>query len=126
MEGADKVIVTLGDDGAMFRSNREQLQYMEQVDAFSETPDGTLDFTGAGDSFGAGFMVSYLKNQDMWEAVCNGNTTASLVIQKSGGCTLDRMPDSEKVERRKSVKNDMQYERHQGTLIESVTTSLTK
>ena len=62
--------------------------------------DGSLDFTGAGDSFGAGFMASYVKEQDMYKAALNGNATASLVIQRSGGCTYGRMPSREKVQMR--------------------------
>lgn len=95
--GARNVVVTLGGDGAMYRRGSDPVTYVGPVDAFSETPDGKLDFTGAGDSFGAGFMVSYVKDRDMQAAVMNGNTTASLVIQRSGGCTFGRMPTKDRV-----------------------------
>jgi sugar/nucleoside kinase (ribokinase family) len=104
-EGASSVVVTLGGDGAMFRVGNGPLTYMDPSDAFSENPDGKFDFTGAGDSFGAGFMVSFTKNRDIRAAVENGNATASLVIQRSGGCTLDRMPTKEKVEQRIKSKS---------------------
>jgi fructose-1-phosphate kinase PfkB-like protein len=84
----------------MFRSGNASFAYVEPADAISESLDGTFDRTGAGDSFGAGFMVSYVKNQEMMTAVRNGNATASLVIQRSGGCTFQRMPSREQVERR--------------------------
>jgi sugar/nucleoside kinase (ribokinase family) len=99
-EGAPNVVVTLGSQGAMFRIGNAPFEYVGPTDAVSEIPDGSFDFTGAGDSFGAGFMVSYIKNKDMRAAALNGNATASLVIQRSGGCTFGRMPSWEKVDRR--------------------------
>lgn len=99
-QGAPNVVVTLGGDGAMYRTGQESFAYVKPMQAISESRDGLLDFTGAGDSFGGGFMVSYVKNRDMRAAVVNGNTTASLVIQRSGGCTFDRMPNKERVEER--------------------------
>jgi sugar/nucleoside kinase (ribokinase family) len=97
-EGAANVVVTLGSNGAMFLSGNASFAYVEPADAVSENSDGTFDRTGAGDAFGAGFMVSYVKKQDMLTAVRNGNATASLVIQRSGGCTFRRMPSRERVE----------------------------
>lgn len=98
--GAPNVVVTLGGKGALFKENKKEVQYIDSFHAVSENPDGSLDFTGAGDSFGAGFMASYVKERDMRKAAVNGNATASLVIQKSGGCTLGRMPSRERVEKR--------------------------
>ncbi len=106
--GAKNVVITLGSKGAMFKKEDSPVTYVEPMEAFSEEPNGELDFTGAGDSFGAGFMVSYVKYQDIKKAVENGNATASLVIQKSGGCTFDRMPNSEKVARRVAIKKTKQ------------------
>lgn len=98
--GAKNVVVTLGGKGVMFKPEGQELQYLSPFTAKSEMEDGSLDFTGAGDSFGAGFMASYVKEHDMKKAALNGNATASLVIQKSGGCTFDRMPSKERVQHR--------------------------
>lgn len=98
--GAKNVVVTLGGRGVLFKENDKEIRYLPPFQAKSEIADGTLDFTGAGDSFGAGFMASYVKEQNMEKAARNGNATASLVIQKSGGCTFGRMPSKERVERR--------------------------
>lgn len=98
--GAEKVVVTLGSKGALFKEKGMSFEYVEPMKAYSENPKGELDFTGAGDSFGAGFMVSYVKDQNIKKAVINGNATASLVIQRSGGCTFDRMPNKTKVKKR--------------------------
>lgn len=99
-EGAEKIVVTLGGDGVLYKERDRNIEYIKPFHAVSEMPDGMLDFTGAGDSFGAGFMASYVIDQDMARAALNGNATASLVIQKSGGCTYDRMPGKERVEER--------------------------
>ena len=95
--GATNVVVTLGSKGAMYKENGKEIKYVEPLNAVSQIADGSFDFTGAGDSFGAGFMASYIKDQDIEKAVINGNATASLVIQKTGGCTLARMPSKAQV-----------------------------
>lgn len=98
--GASNVVVTLGGNGVMFKEGKKEIVHIKPFSAKSEVEDGSLDFTGAGDSFGAGFMASYVKEQDMYKAALNGNATASLVIQRSGGCTYGRMPSKEKVQLR--------------------------
>ncbi len=98
--GARNVVVTLGSRGVLYKEGAADIVYLEPFEAKSETEDGTLDFTGAGDSFGAGFMASYVKEQNMYKAARNGNATASLVIQKSGGCTFGRMPAADRVKER--------------------------
>lgn len=98
--GAPKAVVTLGGKGSFYKIGNNNPQYVKPFIAKSENSDGTLDFTGAGDSFGAGFMASYMQNQDIEKSVLNGNATASLVIQRSGGCTFDRMPPKEQVQKR--------------------------
>jgi len=98
--GAKVAVVTCGGDGAFYKYKGEEAVFFKPYNAVSEEPHGQLDFTGAGDSFGAGFMASYVKYQDIERAVKNGNATASLVIQRSGGCIVDRMPTKERVEHR--------------------------
>lgn len=98
--GAKNLVITLGSRGVLYKEGNQDIQYISPFTARSEIEDGSLDFTGAGDSFGAGFMSSYIEHQDMKRAAINGNATASLVIQKSGGCTFGRMPSSERVRRR--------------------------
>ena len=98
--GAKNVVVTLGSRGVLYKEGNADIIYLKPFEAKSETEDGTLDFTGAGDSFGAGFMASYVKERDMYKAARNGNATASLVIQKSGGCTFGRMPEAKRVRER--------------------------
>lgn len=98
--GAKIVVVTCGPKGAFCKRGNEAPVYYKPYDAISEEANGQLDFTGAGDSFGAGFMASYVRYQDLDKAIHNGNATASLVIQRSGGCRVSRMPSKERVQRR--------------------------
>ena len=90
-------------DPVVKRRRREgdgAIRYRKPYQAVSEAPDGSLNFTGAGDSFGAGFMASYCHSRDVDKAVINGNATASIVIQRPGGCYFKRMPDKQSVEER--------------------------
>lgn len=98
--GAETVVVTGGEKGAFYQITDDDPVYFPSFRAVSEEAHGQLDFTGAGDSFGAGFMVSYIQDRDLGQAVLHGNATASLVIQRSGGSTFSRMPSIERVERR--------------------------
>ena len=101
--GAHHVVVTLGSKGVLYREYLKENKYASPFNAVSEIEDGSLDFTGAGDSFGAGFMASYITNQDIAKSAVNGNATASLVIQQTGGCTFKRMPSGDRVETRIST-----------------------
>lgn len=99
-QGAPVVVVTLGGKGSLYKIGDGAFQYAKPFPAKSEAPDGSLNFTGAGDSFGAGFMASYSRDRDIAKAVINGNATASIVIQRPGGCYFSRMPSRECVEAR--------------------------
>ena len=98
--GAKNVVVTLGSKGVLYKEENKGIKYEDPFTAVSEIEDGSLDFTGAGDSFGAGFMASYVMEHDIPKAALSGNATASLVIQKSGGCRYDRMPSRAQVKER--------------------------
>lgn len=102
--GAKNVVVTLGGKGALWKIGDAPIQYIKPFHAVSEAEDGSLNFTGAGDSFGAGFMASYSQYQDIPKAVLNGNATASIVIQRPGGCFYDRMPKADRVAARAAEK----------------------
>ncbi len=97
--GCPNVVVTIGRDGSFYLKNGTPV-YFPALNAVNGIPQSLLDFTGAGDSFGAGFMASYSEFSDIEKAIVNGNSTASLVIEKTGGCTFSRMPDKSEVEAR--------------------------
>lgn len=54
----------------------------------------------AGDSFAAGFLVSYIQDKDAKKAGLFASATSSIVIEKKGGMKLDRMPTLSQVEER--------------------------
>jgi len=99
--GASNVVVTIGEDGAFYQTKSMNIPvYKKSFKATSEMPDDILNYTGAGDSFGAGFIASFIVDRNIDKAVTNGNATASLVVQRPGGCTYARMPSREKVKER--------------------------
>lgn len=94
-KGAGMCVVTLGAKGGYYRSNGQ-----DGVKVTGFIADNPIDFTGAGDSFGAGLMASLSAGKDIRDAVVFGNAVASLVIEKSGGCIWERMPSLGKVKQR--------------------------
>jgi sugar/nucleoside kinase (ribokinase family) len=94
-KGAKTCVVTLGEKGCYLGKADQKGIYIEGFKS-----DNPIDFTGAGDSFGAGFMASFSKNVDTKEAIIFGNSVASLVIEKTGGCIKERMPSLTDVENR--------------------------
>lgn len=94
-KGAETCVVTLGEKGCYLGRAGEPETYIEGFR--SSDP---IDFTGAGDSFGAGFMASFCKSIDIERAIVFGNAVASLVIEKTGGCVMERMPSLHDVEDR--------------------------
>ncbi len=91
-KGTKVCVVTLGSKGSFFRRAGEKGEYVKNIDG--EKP---IDFTGAGDSFGAGLMVSLSRGKDIAEALLYGNALASIVIEKTGGCVWERMPSNERI-----------------------------
>jgi len=101
-KGAKTCVITLGEKGCYFRKSGEKGTYIESFKS-----DNPIDFTGAGDSFGAGFMASFCKGADLRESVIFGNSVASLVIEKTGGCIKERMPSLKDVEDRIRQQKNM-------------------
>ena len=100
-KGAKICVATLGEKGSYFRKAGEREVYIEGFKARNP-----IDFTGAGDSFGAGFMASLSKDPDIMKANIFGNAVASLLIEKTGGCIKERMPSLIDVETRINQINE--------------------
>jgi len=62
-----QVVVKLGPDGALFANGRP-----EPVHAPAEAMEALMDTTGSGDAFGAGFLMSWLDQKPVLEALVNG------------------------------------------------------
>jgi sugar/nucleoside kinase (ribokinase family) len=94
-KGATMCVVTLGEKGSYYRQAGDNGVHVPGC--VSHCP---VDFTGAGDSFGAGLMASLSSGRDIHDAVVFGNAVASLVIEKTGGCVWARMPGPQQVAER--------------------------
>ena len=85
----NKVIVTLGQDGAIFHNGEKIVQVA------AAQCDKVIDSTGAGDTFNAGFVVAYLSGLEIEAAIKYANIVSSLTIQKygaqSGAPTLEEI-----------------------------------
>jgi len=67
-----QVVVKLGADGALFANGRP-----DPIRAPAQPMDQTLDGTGSGDAFCAGFLVSWLDKKPPLEALVSGCHTAA-------------------------------------------------
>lgn len=93
--GARIGIVTLAEKGAVIATSKDVFT----IPAFT---DRSIDCTGAGDAFAAGFLFSYHRERDVKKAGLFASATSSLVIEKTGGIALKRMPFLSEVKERVS------------------------
>ena len=73
-----KIVMTAGPEGAYY-FERETV-----VHEVALKVDNVIDTTGAGDNFAAGFLDFYLSDKSIQEALTQGNSRASQVIQQLG------------------------------------------
>jgi|TARA_R100001129_G_C5297947_1_gene241676 bifunctional ADP-heptose synthase (sugar kinase/adenylyltransferase) len=69
----DKLIVTLGSKGCMYKEH-----------VFPVVKTEVKDVAGAGDTFIAGFTVKYLQTKDIVQSIQFANECATIVVQKRG------------------------------------------
>jgi len=100
--GATVAVFTLGARGAMYAIKGHDPVTVPGYRAVSKAPDGSLNFTGAGDSFDGGFIAALCASADIEAAVKFGNAVASLAIEGPGGCIAARMPSHSQVIERMS------------------------
>ncbi len=82
--GVPLVVVTCGKRGASLYTTGGMIHSTpKEVD--------TLDTTGAGDAFAAGFIACYLKNKDMKQCLQYGNLLASTCVGKLGPINVPRV-----------------------------------
>jgi len=91
--GAKIAIITLGRRGCII--SHEGRHY--HVPALSTK---VVDVTGAGDSFSAGFLSEYIRTGDPLTSAIFGNAVASIIVSRSGGITIQRIPTRSCVEER--------------------------
>lgn len=94
--GVKIVVLTLAGEGVLIAVGNDQVF---SIPAFSSKP---VDCTGAGDAFAAGFLFSYQRGNTVKKAGLFASATSSLVIERTGGIALERMPSLSEVQNRMS------------------------
>ena len=72
------IVVKLGQEGALARRGKETLRA-------PAVPTECVDSVGAGDSFDAGFLSSYVRGADIEECLESGNVAGALSVTRQGG-----------------------------------------
>lgn len=80
MKYPNKLIITLGEDGAICSNGEKVLKFPAY-----DVP--IVDTTGAGDTFNGAFSLSITKDNDLSSAITYANRAAALKIQKMGAQT---------------------------------------
>jgi bifunctional ADP-heptose synthase (sugar kinase/adenylyltransferase) len=73
-----KLIITKGPDGCEYKNKNYPVSKV----------DGIKDYSGAGDTFLAGFTFKYLETQDIELAIKYAQECATIVVQKHGVATI--------------------------------------
>lgn len=71
-------VLTLGEEGVIVKTNDGQYHFEKAINT------NVVDTTGAGDSFSAGFLHEFLRNEDIITAAKLGVRIASITIRKLG------------------------------------------
>lgn len=78
--GAENVILTRGEDGAVFSRRDAEPRAFEAIEQLQP-----VDPTGAGDAFTAGFLAGYLRTADVDRSMHAGLRAASFKLRHVGG-----------------------------------------
>lgn len=79
-----KIIVTLGSNGAVYKVRGEEDEY------FPPYPAEVVDVCGAGDTFLSALVFRYLQTQNLKLAIDYANQASSIAVQHSGVYTLKK------------------------------------
>jgi ribokinase len=90
--GAENIVLTLGERGALILDATGQAQF---IPAFNAGP--VVETTGAGDAFCGGFAAALAEGSSLHEAVRFGCATAGLSVTRPG--TAPSMPYREEIDR---------------------------
>lgn len=85
----DEVIITKGDDGSELHTADAEI-HMDAVDA------DTVDTTGAGDAFAAGYLVSRLRGRDRTDSLRAASQVAARCVESHGG--MSALPDGDEID----------------------------
>lgn len=99
--GSEIVIITLGEKGSLI-GTKGKIYNIQPIDA------KVIDRTGAGDTFTSGFLSEYLISKDIKRSGIFATATASLLIERTGGVNVKRLPSRDLVlERMKRYKESL-------------------
>ncbi len=96
LKGGQKFIITRGSDGASVYAGDTKVD----VPAYETA---SVDASGAGDAFNAGFITGRVKGHDIYESVKLGNATASYIVEE-WGCQTNLPTWEQVVERYNKIK----------------------
>lgn len=91
--GIKIAIMTMGEKGALIATKQDYT-------SIPPIPANVVDTTGAGDTFMAAFLSEYIKSKNLYLSGLFASATSSILIEKSGGVNIDRVPDREQVLKR--------------------------
>ncbi|MDD5017622.1 MAG: carbohydrate kinase family protein [Eubacteriales bacterium] len=95
-QGLSIVVITLGEDGCYIRTKDGQ-----EFKTPAVTPiNGVVDTTGAGDTFIVIFTAEYVRTGDIEKSALFASATSSILIEKTGGVSVERCPDRAMIEER--------------------------
>jgi sugar/nucleoside kinase (ribokinase family) len=83
--GSEIAVITLGEKGALI-GTKDKIYSINPIDA------KVIDRTGAGDTFTSGFLSEYIASGDIKKAGIFATATSALLIEKTGGVNIDRLP----------------------------------
>lgn len=92
--GAEIVILTSGRKGSLISSGNSILE----IPAVKEKEK--VDTTGAGDVYCAAFLSEYLRTRDLYKSGLYASTAATILIEKTGGVSLSRIPKNKEIKDR--------------------------
>jgi len=92
--GVEIVILTLGGKGSLISNNKDILE----ISAVKEKIK--VDTTGAGDVYCAAFLSEYLRTEDLYKSGLFASAAATILIEKTGGVSISRMPTEREVRER--------------------------
>jgi sugar/nucleoside kinase (ribokinase family) len=83
--GAKIAIITLGKDGSIISDGNHTCQ-------IPSLKTNVVDTTGAGDVYCAAFISEFLRTKDIYVSGLHASAAASVLIEKTGGVVISRMP----------------------------------
>lgn len=99
--GAKISLITLGERGSYLKTEKDEV-YIPPYPT-----NLIIDRTGAGDCFLAGFLTKFLISNEPYISSIYGTAATSYVIERTGGVTVERMPDLKELDKRATIMKSL-------------------